>query len=295
MLFSSQIFFIFFLIYFVAHLLTPKFFRLYLIIIGSSFFYAWWKIEYFWIPYFLMAIAYFGGQWISNQSNQYARKYRLIFIITLLFIPLLTYKYINFIYHDILGVFFYTKDNLFGSSLPLGVSFITFTLTAYLMDIYRKRYPSNKPILVVLAYVLFFPHLIAGPILHPKELIPQLENPRSFVITRTLVPLTIFSIGLFKKLVFADQIANLVVNPIYAQSFSPSGPEALLAIIGFAVQIFCDFSGYTDMAIALALLLGVKLPNNFERPYTATSISQLWSRWHITLTHFLMEYIFTPL
>lgn len=294
MLFSSPIFFIFFFCYAIAHIFTPARFRLYLIILGSTVFYAWWKIEYLWLPYLLMGIAYLGGRWVSGTDTQSKRKQRLLISIITLFAPLFIYKYFDFICTDILGIFLPIKDKFLDVSLPLGVSFVTFTLTAYLMDVYRKRYPHNKPFSVVLAYVLFFPHLIAGPILHPRELIPQLENPRAFSLRRALIPLAIFSFGLLKKLVFADQIGEMV-DVVYAQTGSLGGAEATLAILGFAVQIFCDFSGYTDMAIGVALLIGIKLPNNFERPYTATSISGLWRRWHITLTRFLMEYVYTPL
>jgi alginate O-acetyltransferase complex protein AlgI len=294
MLFSSPEFIIFIFCYVIAHILTPVSFRVYLIIFGSTIFYAWWKIEYIWIPYLLMGIAYFSGRWFSMAGSKRNRKQRLLISIIMLFTPLFIYKYLEFILKDIIGIIIPIEDKLLNVSLPLGISFITFTLTSYLMDVYKNCYPHNKPISVVLAYVLFFPHLIAGPILHPKELIPQLENPRPFNFRRILVALAIFSVGLLKKLVFADQIGEMV-DGVYEQTGILGGAEATLAILGFTVQIFCDFSGYTDMAIGVAMLIGIKLPNNFERPYTATSISGLWRRWHITLTRFLMEYVYTPL
>ncbi|OAN49233.1 hypothetical protein A6A04_03720 [Paramagnetospirillum marisnigri] len=162
------------------------------------------------------------------------------------------------------------------------------------MDITRGKFPLVRSIPMMLAYVLFFPHLIAGPILRPVELIPQLEHPRPASFRRLIVPVAIFTSGLLKKLVIADQVAE-VVNAIYAQPGVPDAPHAILAVVAFAVQIYCDFSGYTDMAIGLALMLGIRLPNNFARPYAATSISDLWRRWHITLTRFLMDFVYTPL
>ena len=120
--------------------------------------------------------------------------------------------------------------------------------------------------------MLFFPHLIAGPILRPFELIPQLEQPRAATLRGFVGPLAIFTLGLVKKLVFADQLAPMV-TATYAQDATTSALAALLAIIGFAVQVYCDFSGYTDMAIGLAAMLGIRLPNNFRQPFTATSIS----------------------
>ena len=172
--------------------------------------------------------------------------------------------------------------------------FVSFTLTAYLVDIYREAFsPDHRP-KTILAYVLFFPHLIAGPILRPHELVPQLESPRAATLRGFAAPLAIFTLGLVKKLVFADQLSPMV-TATYAQDVTGSSLAALLAIIGFAVQVYCDFSGYTDMAIGLAAMLGIRLPNNFRQPFTATSISGLWRRWHMTLTRFLGDYIYLPL
>jgi alginate O-acetyltransferase complex protein AlgI len=171
---------------------------------------------------------------------------------------------------------------------------VTFTLTAYVVDIYKRKFPAGEPASTVMAYVLFFPHLIAGPILRPNELIPQLDRPRRAVLRRVAAPLAIFTLGLVKKLVFADQIAA-AVDAVYAQPGPLTAPAALLSIYGFSVQIYCDFSGYTDMAIGLALLLGVRLPTNFLRPYTARSIVDFWRRWHITLSYWLRDYLYIPL
>jgi len=142
--------------------------------------------------------------------------------------------------------------------------------------------------------VLFFPHLIAGPILRPHELIPQLKLPRFASRRVLLAALAIFSVGLVKKLVFADQIA-IAVDNVYAAPEAASQLEHLLAIYGFSLQIYCDFSGYTDMAIGLAMAIGVRLPNNFNSPYVARSIGEFWRRWHITLSHWLRDYLYIPL
>jgi D-alanyl-lipoteichoic acid acyltransferase DltB (MBOAT superfamily) len=293
MIFSTPVFFAFFVVYFGLHLAVPPRHRLWLIILGSSFFYAWWKLDYLWIPFVLMGIAYFGGRWIGDEQDQHARGRRTGLMIVVLLIPLFIFKYTDFVYRDVFGPFFGIRDGLLNLSLPLGISFISFTLTAYLVDIYRDAFPSNRPPRTVLAYVLFFPHLIAGPILRPYELIPQLEQPRAATLRRISVPLAIFTLGLVKKLVFADQLSP-IVTATYAQDAAVSSLDASLAIIGFAVQVYCDFSGYTDMAIGLAAMLGIRLPNNFRQPYTATSISGLWRRWHMTLTRFLSDYVYLP-
>jgi alginate O-acetyltransferase complex protein AlgI len=294
-LFSSPAFFLFFLAYFCCHLIVPAQHRVWLIIVGSTVFYAWWRIEYTWLPYALMATAYLGVKWMAGAPDADGRRRRATIAIAILFLPLLVFKYTDFVYRDVLGPFFGWRGTLLGLPLPLGVSFVTFTLTAFVVDIYKREFLDDPSAPTVLAYVLFFPHLIAGPILRPIELIPQLEHPRKAVLRRVSVPLAIFTMGLVKKLVFADQIAD-VVDAIYRQNAGAiTGPSALLAIYGFSVQIYCDFSGYTDMAIGLALLLGVRLPTNFLRPYTAISIIDFWRRWHITLSYWLRDYLYIPL
>ena len=295
MLFSSPVFFLFFLVYFCLHQVVPLRHRVSLIIVGSAIFYAWWRIEYAWLPFALMAIAFGGVRWMERTADAAQRKRRATLAIVVLFVPLLVFKYANFLYHDVVGAALGWDDRLWELPLPLGVSFVTFTLTAFIVDIYKRKFPAVPSAATVLAYVLFFPHLIAGPILRPHELVPQLDHPRRTRLRRAAVPLAIFTLGLVKKLVFADTIAG-AVDTIYAQpAGTVTGPQALLAIYGFSVQIYCDFSGYTDMAIGLALLLGVRLPNNFLRPYAATSIIEFWRRWHITLSSWLRDYLYIPL
>jgi alginate O-acetyltransferase complex protein AlgI len=294
MLFSSPAFFVFFVCYFALHVVVPRSYRNYLIIAASTVFYAWWKVEYVWLPYLLMAIAYLGVQWIARVKEEPARKRRMLTTVVFLFMPLVFFKYTDFLYRDVLGIAFGVRDKLLDLPLPLGVSFVTFTLTAFVVDTYKSKFPPSASPATVLAYTLFFPHLIAGPILRPIELIPQLEHPRRVLAFRAAPAVAIFTLGLVKKLIVADQVAELV-DAVYAKSAPPSGIEALFAVYGFAAQIYCDFSGYTDMAIGLALLLGVRLPNNFARPYCATSIIEFWRRWHITLSFWLRDYLYIPL
>lgn len=289
MLFSSPVFFLFFAVYFLIHRVTPTRFLTCLIIAGSTVFYGWWKIEFVWLPYALMAIVFFGVKWMEAATDQPARKRRMLATVVVLFLPLLFFKYTNFIARDVFGV---ADGKLVDLALPLGISFLTFTLTAYLVDIYRGLFPAGQKFSTVLAYVLFFPHLIAGPILRPHELIPQLERARKRVL-QYKAAIAIFTMGLVKKLVFADQIGGYV-DAAY-NTTTLDAWQALLAIYGFSLQIYCDFSGYTDMAIGLAMLLGLKLPNNFLRPYAANSLTQFWRRWHITLSSWLRDYLYIPL
>ena len=297
MLFSSPTFFVFFFIYFILHLITPKQYRIYLMILGGTVFYLWWRVEYIFLPFLMAAIAYFGILWIMKMDDPAVRKKRAVVTVIVLFIPLIFFKYTDFILRDIVGLLFGVdgiRNKAPDLSLPLGISFMTFTLTAFVIDIYKGKFPVTRSPSTVLAYTLFFPNLSAGPILRPIELIPQILHRRITTLHRFKVPLAIFSIGLVKKLVFADQIAASV-NEVYGQNGMPTALDAILAIYGFSVQIYCDFSGYTDMAIGLALALGIKLPNNFARPYGANSLVDFWRRWHITLSFFLRDYLYKSL
>jgi alginate O-acetyltransferase complex protein AlgI len=208
-------------------------------------------------------------------------------------VPLVLFKYTDFIYRDVVGPLFGVRGKLLDLPLPLGISFVTFTLTAYVVDIYQGKFAGKVSLSTLTGYVLFFPHLIAGPILRPVELIPQLWRPRPALSAHFYAGLAIFTAGLVKKLVFADQIAAFV-DTVY-RTDAISAPTAWLAIYGFAMQIYCDFSGYTDMAIGVALVIGIRLPNNFLRPYGATSLIDFWRRWHITLSFWLRDYLYIPL
>jgi alginate O-acetyltransferase complex protein AlgI len=293
MLFSSPLFFLFFAVYFLLHIVTPLRYRTWLIIGGSTVFYASWRVEYVVLPYILMMAAFFGAAWMSQAQDGRQRRWRLTLTLVLLFAPLIVFKYAGFIFREILPAFTGPLDIPLVVPLPLGISFVTFTMTAYVVDIHRGAFTAHTPFKTVLAYVLFFPHLIAGPIIKPQELIPQLEAPRPARQIHIRAAILVFTAGFVKKLVFADQIAG-VVDRVYVGGHY-NAADALLAMFGFSMQIYCDFSGYTDMAIGLAMLLGVRLPNNFLRPYGAVSLTEFWRRWHITLSFWLRDYLYIPL
>lgn len=294
MLFSSPTYFIFFAAYFVVHALLPERFRVLLIVVGSAVFYSYWKPSYAWVPYLLTAIAYFGALWMDAAVDETGRRRRLTATIIVLLVPLAIFKYTNFVYADVLGPVFSTEGRLVDWPLPLGISFVTFTLIAYVVDTFKRRFDVERRLQMLVAYATFFPHLIAGPILRPHELIPQLDKPRRVLSVRFTLGIAIFSMGLLKKLVFADQIA-IVVDQVFGLPDGHSALDYLLAIYGFSVQIYNDFSGYTDMAIGSAILIGVRLPNNFNKPYSAVSIVDFWRRWHITLSHWLRDYLYIPM
>jgi alginate O-acetyltransferase complex protein AlgI len=299
MLFSELPFLPFFAAYLLLHVLIPADKRVYLIIVGGSVFYAWWRVDFLWVPYLLALVAFLGVRWMIAAGDAAARRRRLIVTLILLFAPLAVVKYAHFLAVDVIAPLTGAQalpvdPAALDFALPLGISFITFTVVAYVVDVYRRRYAPERRPGILLAYVLFFPHLVAGPILRPHELMPQLRQLRRALDARFLTGAAIFTLGLIKKLVFADQLAA-VVQPVYAAGATPSGFEYVLAIYGFSAQIYCDFSGYTDMAIGLAYILRIRLPTNFLRPYGAVSIIDFWHRWHITLSHWLRDYLYIPL
>jgi alginate O-acetyltransferase complex protein AlgI len=288
---------------------------LWLIILGSTFFYGYWDWRFIPLPYCLLAVAVIGIAWMDRGQEPAQRRRRLLTTVFALLAPLVFFKYANFLYRDVYGLVFSVDHEplalaSFGGSslilfpapgklidvvLPLGISFVTFTFIGYAIDVYRRDEMLERNITLLTAAVMFFPHLIAGPVVLPKQLIPQLDSPRRGVRPKERWgAILIFAIGLAKKLIFADQIAT-VVNPVFRDPTSWTGPAYLLAIVGFAVQIYCDFSGYSDMAIGIAKFLGVELPRNFDRPYASASVVEFWQRWHITLSNWLRDYLYIPL
>jgi D-alanyl-lipoteichoic acid acyltransferase DltB (MBOAT superfamily) len=206
------------------------------------------------------------------------------------------FKYTNFVF-DSLNTLTGAPLPFFNIVLPLGISFFTFQQIAYLVDVMRGA-KVERDIVSYTLFVSFFPHLIAGPLVHHAEMIPQFKRGRT---SRSAVlaarGLAIFAAGLFKKVVIADNLAQFV-SPVFAHLDAGGGvttPWAWLATLAYALQIYFDFSGYSDMAVGLALLFGIRLPVNFRSPYRALSIVEFWRRWHITLSRFLRDYLYIPL
>ncbi|MBX6391436.1 MAG: MBOAT family protein, partial [Frankia sp.] len=179
-------------------------------------------------------------------------------------------------------------------ALPIGISFFTFQALSYVIDVWRG---DTKPASLIdfAVYEAFFPHLVAGPIVRAREFIPQLASPRdphAIPVTRAVF---LIAGGLVKKVVLADLLATRLVDPVFNTPGQHSAVEVLVAIYGYAVQIYCDFSAYSDIAIGIALLLGFRFPDNFNRPYAAISLQDFWRRWHITLSRWLRDYLYIPL
>ena len=178
---------------------------------------------------------------------------------------------------------------------PVGISFFTFESMSYVIDVYRGELKPHTSYFRYLLFVSFFPHLVAGPIVRPRDLLPQLE--REPVLDRAVGSEALFlvALGLVKKVVVSDQLATNLVDRVFQRPESFSALEVVAGVYGYAVQIYCDFSGYTDIAIGSALLLGVRFPKNFDAPYTAGDLADFWRRWHISLSTWLRDYLYIPL
>lgn len=249
--------------------------------------------------YFLLMMAaaiaaHFLAIHIYKSRKKSTRKFLLICSL-LLFLGLLAYfKYTNFII-DIINNFSTSKIPFQTIFLPLGISFYTFELISYTVDVYKRKFKPVKHLLDFSFYISFFPHLVAGPIVRPNELMPQIRS--KLLIDKTYIGKGIFFIlsGLLKKAIISDYIGVNFVDRIFDNPTLYSGIENLMGVYGYTLQIYCDFSGYSDMAVGIALLMGFHLPLNFDAPYQSTSITEFWRRWHISLSSWLRDYLYIPL
>jgi len=271
------------------------------LVFASLFFYSWWNIAY--LPLILGSILFnFAiGSTISkmntvksNTKKGVSQKMLLTFGIISNILLLGYFKYMDFFIANI-NTLLHTQLDMMHIILPLGISFFTFTQIAYLVDTYRNEVKEMDYLNYTL-FVTFFPHLLAGPILHHKEMMPQFDSLRSKVINYKNIAagLFLFSIGIFKKVVIADTFA-VWATAGFDTAETLNLLEAWATSLSYTFQLYFDFSGYTDMAIGVALLFNIKLPINFNSPYKATSIQDFWRRWHITLSRFLRDYIYIPL
>ncbi|QFR42450.1 MBOAT family O-acyltransferase [Sulfurimonas xiamenensis] len=263
------------------------------LVLGSLFFYSWWNVAYLPIILSSMLINFAVGNSFSS-TKKVSKKTLLSFGIVFNIALLGYFKYADFFIENFNGIFGFNVP-LLHIALPLAISFFTFQQIAYLVDSYRGE-TQEYDFLNYALFVSFFPQLIAGPIVHHKEMMPQFASHWNKVknYRNIALGLFIFSIGLFKKVVIADTFAVWATNGFDTAS-TLSLFEAWATSLSYTFQLYFDFSGYTDMAIGAALLFNIKLPINFNSPYKATNIQDFWRRWHITLSRFLRDYIYIPL
>lgn len=270
------------------------------LVLASVIFYGYWNPAYVGLLLCSIIFNYMMGYWMAKAGLKQARrrqKQQLFIAISTNLALLIYYKYSTFLVENLNNVAG-TDLNLGTIILPLGISFFTFTQIAFLVDVYQGKVKEYNFIHYVL-FVTYFPHLIAGPVLHHKDMMPQFARPETYRLhnTKMALGITIFVLGLAKKVIFADSLAAYP-SPIFAAVAKGDAPmliEAWIAALSYTFQLYFDFSGYSDMAIGLSLMFNVRLPMNFNSPYKSTSIIDFWRRWHITLSHFLRDYLYIPL
>jgi len=303
LLFNSYIFIFFFLpvTFFIYFYLNKK--RLTeaskaFLVFASLFFYAWWNISYLPLILISMLFNYTLGRELSGhhkRSHKEVSRKVLLGVGIAANLALLGYfKYADFFLENI-NMLFKSNFPLLHLALPLAISFYTFQQIAYLVDSYRNE-TKEYDFLNYAVFVTFFPQLIAGPIVHHAEMMPQFAKIKNKImrIDNIALGLFIFTIGLFKKVVIADSFA-LWATQGFDVSHTLNMLEAWMTSLSYTFQLYFDFSGYTDMAIGIAFMFNIKLPINFDSPYKAVSIQDFWRRWHITLSRFLKDYIYIPL
>ncbi|OIQ99729.1 peptidoglycan O-acetyltransferase [mine drainage metagenome] len=272
--------------------------------ISSLFFYGYWNSAYIGLLLGSIFCNYAFGMWIAKagvQQSAARKKQVLVFALAANLLLLGYFKYANFFLSNV--------NSLTGSSLslseiilPLGISFFTFTQIAFLVDTYQGKVKEYNFVHYVL-FVTYFPHLIAGPVLHHKDMMPQFARNSTYRINweHVATGLLLFTLGLCKKVLWADSIAPFATAVFDGAQHGmvtgtlPTTYEAWAGALAYTLQIYFDFSGYTDMALGIALMFNIHLPINFNSPYRSTSIIEFWRRWHITLSAFLRDYLYIPL
>jgi D-alanyl-lipoteichoic acid acyltransferase DltB (MBOAT superfamily) len=300
MLFPTVDFALFFCLVFLGHwLLNPRPLPWKLFMIGASYvFYGWWDWHFVWLLAGVSALAQLGGLAVARQENPKRRRWATGVAVAALLLPLAYFKYYGFfslsVTNALAEVGIHAGLPLIQVILPIGISFYTFMAIAYVVDIQRGDAPPASWIDLFL-YLCFFPHLVAGPIVRPNELIPQLDVRRDARhIDVASAGWLIFG-GLFKKVVISSYLATSIVDPVFGDPARHGALDVIVAAWAYAIVIYADFSGYTDIAIGIAQLLGFRFPQNFDRPYSAVSIQEFWRRWHMTLSRWLRDYLYIPL
>ncbi len=263
----------------------------------SCIFYMFFIPYYILVLFYLIATDYAAGRIIQNSKG---KKRTIFFIVSILsnLGTLFLFKYFNFFTTNIqalANIFHVTlSTTTLMFVLPLGLSFHTFQSMSYIIEVYKKRIKAEKNLGIYTLYVMFFPQLVAGPIERPQQMLHQLHKIHMFNYTNLQEGLTRMLIGFFKKLVIADNCA-IIVNQVYAHPQDYTGLPLIIATIAFSLQIYYDFSGYIDIAIGAAKILGITLAENFNHPYLSQSISEFWRKWNITLYSWFRDYIYIPL
>jgi alginate O-acetyltransferase complex protein AlgI len=302
--FNTQAFLTFFALIFALYWMIPRRWqmaRIWLLAIASFHFYAAWSKDLAFLVLSTTFADYLFGRLMSSTKRDRFRFMVMLSSITMNLGVLCYFKYRGFFLnelHDSLVRLGYNPE--FGKLdiakivIPFGISFYTFEAISYAVDVYRRKIVAEKNLPRFLLFILFFPHLVSGPIVRAGDFLRQTHRPKRWNWVRVQVGVQLFLMGVFKKMAIADRMA-MFCDPIFNDPHQFSTGACWVAVLAYALRIYCDFSGYSDMAIGLAHLFGYKLTNNFNMPYLSTNVTEFWRRWHISLSTWLRDYVFIPL
>jgi alginate O-acetyltransferase complex protein AlgI len=294
MLFNSLHYLIFFPIMAMVYFVLPLKARRYWLLAGSFYFYGVFSIPLSLLLVYSTVLDYTCARVIDGSKKEWHRRAALMLSLVGNLGVLFTFKYVDFFAQSLNMIAGQEIAPYLQFILPMGISFYTFQTMAYTIDVYRKQIKAERNILDVALYVTYFPQLVAGPIMRAADLMPQFKEKHEINTTRILSGALLVAWGLSKKIFVAEPMGD-VVNDIYGSHDTQSGAALLVGTYAFAVQIFCDFSAYTDIAIGSARILGFRLMENFKTPYLAVTIRDFWHRWHISLSTWLRDYLYISL
>ncbi len=297
MLFNSIAFMLFFPLIFTVYWTIPHRYRWFLLLLSSYYFYMSWNPKYIVLILFTTAVSYTSALFLDWEAHEGRRRFILFLTLAVCLGVLFFYKYFNFFslsFSSLASFFLPVHPVLLQLVLPVGISFYTFQTLSYVIDVYQGRIKAERHFGIYAAFIAFFPQLVAGPIERTQNLLPQIKNPHSFNRQKGIYGAKIMLWGYFKKMVIADLLADFV-DGAFADVYGYSGFAWVLVMFFFSLQIYCDFSGYSDIAIGTAKLLDIDLMTNFKSPYFSSSVKEFWSRWHISLSTWFRDYVYIPL
>ncbi|MEO6039873.1 MAG: MBOAT family O-acyltransferase [Saprospiraceae bacterium] len=298
MIFNSLPFLIFATIFFLLYFKLQGRLRMWLILVAGYFFYGWWDWRFLSLIAFTTIMDFSLGIYIDRTENSKQRRAGVVASIIMNLTFLGFFKYFNFFADSLAGLVrslgmepSWTTLNII---LPVGISFYTFQSLSYTVDVYRRKLPVERDFVKFAAFVSLFPQLMAGPIVRAYDLLPQMSTDKKFEWNRWNSGLGRVLWGFFKKVAIADSLAPFV-DQVFAAPETFGSLHLLIGVVFYSFQIYCDFSGYSDIAIGLARMMGFRFPENFRTPYFSRSFSEFWTRWHISLSSWLRDYLYIPL
>lgn len=297
MLFNSFAFLVFCPLVTIVYFLLAHKFRWAWLLLASCVFYMFFIPQYIVILFVTITIDYWAGIKIAESEGRKRKTYLLISIVSTILV-LAIFKYANFLNNNVVALAQLLHWNYpvkaLNIILPIGLSFHTFQSLSYVVEVYRGKHPAERNFGIYSLYVMFYPQLVAGPIERPQNILYQFYEKHKFNYKDVTSGMKLMAWGFFKKLVIADRLAA-IINPVYDHPGHYSGATLVFVTLLFAQQIYCDFSGYSDIAIGIARVMGFRLMKNFDTPYFSKTISEFWTRWHISLSTWFRDYVYIPM